>query len=98
MKKALESKRIKTIKINHVFFKKVSSDEEIVSRDVYKKISETDPDGLQVSSKKMFMDMVLESLLTEEFEKALTIKNITENPAEVSKNMINNGHEHLSPE
>ena len=88
MKKALESKRIKTIKINHVFFKKVSSDEEIVSRDEYKKMSEADADGPQVGSKKMFMDMVLESLLTEEFEKALTIKNITENPAEVSKNMI----------
>jgi len=88
MKKELESRDISTIKINHVFFKKVSSDEEIVSRDAYEKISEEGEDGPQVSSKKMFMDMVVESLLTEEFEKAITIKNITENPAEVSKNMI----------
>jgi len=88
MKKELEARGINTIKINHVFFKKVSSDEEIVSRDAYEKISQEGEDGPQISSKKMFMDMVLESLLTEEFEKAITIKNLTENPAEISKNMI----------
>ena len=88
MKKELEARGINTVKINHVFFKKVSSDEEIVSRDAYEKISQEGEDGTKVSSKKMFMDVVMESLLTEEFEKAITIKNITENPAEVSKNMI----------
>ncbi len=88
MKKGLEDKRVRHIKINHVFFKKVSTDEEIVEREAYEKMSaEMAGDG-QISSKKMFMDMVLESVLMEEFEKTLTIKNITENPAEVSKNMI----------
>ena len=88
MKEGLESRGVRSIKINHVFFKKVSTDEEIVSRDAFEKMSADMTDGDSVSSKKMFMDMVLESVLMEEFEKTLTIKNITENPAEVSKNMI----------
>ncbi len=88
MKKGLEAKGVSHIKINHVFFKKVAKDEEIVSREAFEKMSgDMGVDG-KIGSKKMFMDMVLESVLMEEFEKTLTIKNITENPAEVSKNMI----------
>ncbi len=88
MKKGLEGKGVSHIKINHVFFKKVAKDEEIVSREAFEKMSgDMGVDG-KIGSKKMFMDMVLESVLMEEFEKTLTIKNITENPAEVSKNMI----------
>jgi len=89
MKKGLEAKGVSHIKINHVFFKKVAKDEEIVSREAFEKMSgDMGMDG-KIGSKKMFMDMVLEGVLMEEFEKTLTIKNITENPAEVSKNMIN---------
>jgi len=89
MKKALDDEGIKNLKINYIFFKKVSTDEEVVSREAFEKISPEIGDAAQVSSKKLFMDMVLESVLTEEFEKALSIKNIVENPAKVSKNMIN---------
>ncbi len=88
MKAALSEKGIRSIKINHVFFKKVSTDEEIVSRDALGKASlgmDMDSAG---GSKKAFLDMVLESVLMEEFEKALTIKNITEHPAEISDKMI----------
>lgn len=88
MKKGLENRDVRHIKINHVFFKKVSTDEEIVSREAFEKMSTDMTDGGKIGSKKMFMDMVLESVLMEEFEKTLTIKSITENPAEVSKNMI----------
>ncbi|OQX65529.1 MAG: hypothetical protein B5M55_03730 [Desulfococcus sp. 4484_242] len=88
MKKGLEKQGIRHIKINHVFFKKVSTDEEIVSRETFEKMSSDMTDDSQVRSKKMFLDMVLESVLMEEFEKTLSIKNITENPVGLSKDMI----------
>ena len=84
----LEARKINHIKLNHVYFKKVSSDEEVVSREAFKKISLDAADDGPAQSKKMFMDMVLESVLKEDFEKTLTIKNITENPVDTSKQMI----------
>lgn len=88
MQNGLQAKGITHIKINHVFFKKVSTDEEIVSREAFEKMSADQADDGKIGAKKMFMDMVLESVLMEEFEKILTIKNITENPAGVSEKMI----------
>jgi hypothetical protein len=88
MNKEMAALSIKNIRINHVFFKKVSTDEEIISRDTLKKISLNVDDDGQTMPKSRFMEMVLESVLMEEFEKALTIKNITERPEAVSKNMI----------
>jgi len=38
--------------------------------------------------KKMFMDMVLESIIAEEFGKSLTVKSLIDHPAEVSDQMI----------
>ncbi len=88
MKAELESRGIVSIKINHVFYKKVSKDEEVISRQTFEKMTLENDDGGPGGSKKMFMDMVLESVMMEEFEKTLTIKNITEHPEDVSKGMI----------
>ncbi len=88
MKKELEARRIDHIKLNHVYFKKVSSDEEIISRDAFKKMSVDMADGESTRSKKMFIDMVLESVLAEEFGKTLTVQNVIENPVDVSNKMI----------
>ncbi len=88
MKKEMEARRIKHIRINHVFFKKVSRDEEVISREDYKKIKvEGEEDG-SAPSKKIFMDTVLESLIAEEFGKSLTIKNLMDHPVEISNQMI----------
>lgn len=92
MKREMEAKRIKHIRINHVFFKKVSRDEEVVSLEDYQKLkAEGDADG-SPPSKKMFMDTVLESIIAEEFGKSLTLKNLIENPVEVSNRMIETDH------
>ena len=47
MKKELEARGISHIKINHVFFKRVSTDEEIVSRNAFAKM----PDGKTAGGK-----------------------------------------------
>jgi hypothetical protein len=88
IKKEMAARGLNNVRINHVFFKKVSTDEEIISRDTLKRISLNVDDDGQTMSRTRFMDMVLESVLMEEFEKTLTIKNITEHPETVSENMI----------
>jgi GGDEF domain-containing protein len=88
MKKELETKGISHIRLNHVFFKKVSSDEEVISREAFKKMSIEASDGGPSQTKKLFMDSILESVLAEEFEKTITVKNVMENPADVSNQMI----------
>ena len=88
MKKEMEARGIKHIRINHVFFKKVSRDEEVVSRKDYKKIKAKGEEDGSAPSKKIFMDMVLESIIAEEFGKSLTIKNLIDHPVEISNQMI----------
>jgi len=88
MKKRLDAIGISHFKINHVLFKKVTTDEEIISRQAFEKLTSEIIDDSQLTSKKLFLDMVIEGVMMEEFEKTLTIKNLVENPGEVSKNMI----------
>ena len=80
---------IKHLRINHVFFKKVAKDEEVISRHTLSELSPHITDDPQLNSKKQFLEMVLESVLAEELEKTLTIKNLVNNPVGLSKNMVN---------
>ncbi len=88
MKGTLTEKGITSLKINHVFYKKVTEDDEVVSRDVLKNIIPEMMDEDELKSKKLFIDMVLESGLGEEFEKNLNINNLLTNPTGLSMNMI----------
>jgi hypothetical protein len=88
MKETLAEKGITNLKINHVFYKKVTEDDEVVARDVLKNITPEMMDEGELKSKKLFIDMVLESVLGEEFEKNLNINNLLTNPTGLSMNMI----------
>ena len=88
MKEVLAEKGITNLKINHVFYKKVTEDDEVVSRDVLKNITPEMMDEDELKYKKLFIDMVLESVLGEEFEKSLNINNLLTNPTGLSMNMI----------
>ncbi len=88
MNKAMKAKRIQHVRLNHVYFKKVSGDEEVVSREALKKIAVSGGEDGPSHPKKMFIDMVLESILAEEFGKTLTVRNLIDHPAEVSDRMI----------
>lgn len=88
MNKALFKKRVKNIKINHVFYKKVSAEDEVISRDVLDKVTPEMTGKHQDEIKKMFMDSVFDSVLQEEFVKNLSLKNLLQNPNGLSKEMI----------
>jgi hypothetical protein len=87
IKKSLYTKGAYHIKINHVLYKKVTEDDQIISRDVLKSVTPDMDDG-DSPSRKRFMDTLLESVLTDEFAKSLSIQSLLANPGAVSKNMI----------
>ncbi len=88
MKKALADKGVRHIKINHVVYIKATEDDEIVSRDTLEEMTLELSAESQEKVRKQFMDMIMESVLAEEFEKTLTIDNLLKNPQELSQKMI----------
>ena len=90
MTKAIDRKGIRHLRINHVFYQKVTSDDEVVSREALKKMTPEVSSEAERKSKKMFMDALLENILTEELEKTLSVQSLMKNPAGVSRAMIDN--------
>jgi len=88
MRNALIAQGIRHIKINHVVYIKATEDDELVSRDALKEMTLDISKDSQEKTRKQFMDLILESVLAEEFEKTLTIDNLLKNPKELSQNMI----------
>ncbi|MFO8049632.1 MAG: hypothetical protein R6U29_11410 [Desulfosudaceae bacterium] len=84
----LQRRGVEYLKINHVFYKKVTRDEEVVNR------QEAEEERVRVSGEsrrefqKQFMEMLLQSVLTEETDKALSMKNLMNNPGALSQNML----------
>ncbi len=98
-KKAIFARGVSRIKVNHVRYKKVTDDDEVISRDALKDLT---PQMIaaedEAKTRKMFMDTLLESVLTEEFAKTLNIESLMANPGAVSKNMIQADLESVSAE
>lgn len=86
-KKTLSNRGVFNIKVNHVTFKKVTEDDQIVSRDALKKVTPL-MDADHQESRKKFLDTLLESVLSEELSKTLNITNLMADPGSVSRNMI----------
>lgn len=87
IKKMLFSKGAFNIKVNHVLYKKVTAEDQIISREALKEVTPAIEDE-DSQSRKKFMDTLLETILTEEFAKTLNIKSLLANPKLVSQNMI----------
>jgi hypothetical protein len=87
LKKALFTRGAFNIKINHVLYKKVTQDDQIISREALKEVTPS-MEGEDSQSRKKFMDTLLETILTEEFANTLNIKSLLANPRLVSQNMI----------
>jgi len=88
MKKALAEMSVSNLKINHVFYKKMTADDEIVSKE---KLKETSNDTHNASSDQMFgevLNMMAESVLAEEIEKSFSLKTLIKNPIKLSNDLI----------
>ncbi|MGD9213304.1 MAG: hypothetical protein PVJ84_00760 [Desulfobacteraceae bacterium] len=87
IKKDLLRRGAYNLKINHVLYKKVTEDDQVVSREVLKQVTPSMEDD-DSEGRKKFMDMLLESILADELTNTLNIKSLLDNPGQVSKNMI----------
>lgn len=93
MQNALAEMSVSKVKVNHVFYKKMTADDEIVAKEDLPKTSE---DSGNRSSDQMFgevLNMMTESALVEEVEKSLSLKNLIKNPIKLSNDLISKDYE-----
>jgi GGDEF domain-containing protein len=88
MKTACEALNIRNIKINHVFYKKITADDEVVDRRVFEKISTASSSGATEHGTDDVLGMMAESVLMEELEKSLSLQSIIESPTGASQKII----------
>ncbi|MBU1170216.1 MAG: hypothetical protein KKD44_11685, partial [Proteobacteria bacterium] len=85
MKDACEKEGVTKAKVNHVFFKKVTADEEVLSRDEIKQIAEQRKSEKFKSLKDELLDMISGGIAIEELGKALPITQLLTQPNKVSE-------------
>jgi len=93
MQNALAERSVSKVKVNHVIYKKMTADDEIVSK---ADLKETSNDSGNTSSDQMFsevLNMMTESALVEEIEKSVSLKNLIEDPIRLSNDLISKDYE-----
>jgi hypothetical protein len=93
MQNALAETLVSKVKVNHVVYKKMTVDDEIVSKEALEKASK-EPGN--TSSDQMFgevLNMMAESALVEEIEKSFSLKNLIEDPIRLSNDLITKDYE-----
>ncbi len=88
MSEALDSRGVENLKINHVFYKKITRDDEIVARSDTKAAGDAVAWERNTQFQKQFMEKLLESVLTEEAGQSLSMKNLMTNPTGLSRRML----------
>jgi hypothetical protein len=88
MNSALIEKNINNLKINYVFFTKMTVDETVTARKTGGALGATLPKVDDQSSRKLFYNMLLEEAMVDELRKNLSVTNLLRNPVGVSQNMI----------
>ena len=87
MKSACEKIGVSNIKINHVFYQKITADDEVVDRRVLEQSGTGSTTG-PIQKADQVLGMMVESALMEELEKSLSVQNIIENPGDTSQKII----------
>lgn len=85
MKDACEKEGITKTRINHVFFKKVTADEEVLSRDEIKKVADHKKEERFKSLKNELLDMISGGLALEDLGKSLPVSQLLASPEQVSQ-------------
>jgi GGDEF domain-containing protein len=88
MKAACEQMGIRNIKVNHVFYKKITADDEVVDRRTFEQISTASASGTTEHGTDEVLGMMAESVLMEELEKSLSLQSIIESPTGASQKII----------
>ncbi len=84
----LNFRGVQNLKINHVFYKKVTKDDEIISHRNKGERSSVMRSEEDAGLSRQFMKMLVEGVLTEEAEKTLSMKTLLDDPAGLSESML----------
>ena len=85
---ALSGKMVSNLKINHVLYKKVTADDEVVSKEKLNDLNKNAQDSDSTNMYSEVVNMMAESILAEEVEKSISLEAILSNPEKVSKDII----------
>jgi len=88
MKAGLKRKGVAFIRINHVFYKKVTEDDAVVAREALKK---TGPDGVSEGEggrASSILDVMAGGMVAEELEQAMSLRMVIDNPGAASRALI----------
>ena len=88
MKAQFKRKGLRTIKINHVFYKKVTEDDEVIARDELKKETKGESSSFGGDGGSSILDVVAGGLVAEELEQAMSLRMVIDNPGAASRAMI----------
>ena len=88
MKRELKRKGVGVIRINHVFYKKVTENDEVVSRDALQKTTGGGGDTVSSGQGGSLLDVVAGGLVAEELEKAMSLRMVIDNPGAASRALI----------
>jgi len=91
MKKACAQQGVNKIKINHVFYKKVTENDEVVDRRELQEKSAAADQASGGPKSGAAMESIVDNMMMEELEKSLSLSSIISNPRGVSKQMIDAG-------
>lgn len=88
MKSKIAATGVTHAKINYVFFKKMNSDEELILREELTDIKRNDGRNSRNEMYKDVLNRITEGIVLEEFEKSISLKNLMEDPAKISRQLV----------
>lgn len=86
MTAAVQAAQVENIRINHVLFKKVTADDEVVDRSMLEKIS--GGADLEGKSAESALGKMATSMLMDELQKSLSLTGIMRDPGQASRLMV----------
>ncbi len=91
MRNAAAARQVRHIKINHVFYQKMTEDDQVVSKSAAAKTEQLS-DELDTSRETQdALSMIAGKLLIEELDQGLSLKNLMADPAALSQRMLAEG-------
>jgi hypothetical protein len=97
MKSALETAGVGNVRINYIFYKKMTADDEVVDRDQARQFDEEeksddggDKGGFTGPTTEDILEMIAANVMFEELEKTMSLRHVVSDPAHVSTQIIEN--------
>jgi hypothetical protein len=91
MRHAAAARRVQHIKINHVFYQKMTEDDQVVSKSAAARTSQLSDELDTSRDTQDALSMIAGKLLIEEVDQGLLLKNLLADPAALSQRMVAEG-------